>query len=117
MTEAQEKHKERRKALKELSAIAKARLKMDCEGMTVNEFLIDEIYTDAENTEFHTIHGWNKKGFQVKKGSVSFLVWGKPKKLEKAEQKPENTDEEKDDFYPLCYLFSNAQVQQRDAKK
>jgi len=72
MTEAQEKHRERRQALKELSKIAKMRMQADCEGMTVNEILVSEFYTDEENEEFKTLHQWSKDGFKVKKGSQSF---------------------------------------------
>ena len=114
MTEQQIKHKERRNALRELSKIAKMRMKMDCEGMSVNEILVNEFYTDDENIEFKTLFDWSKEGFQVKKGSVSFLVWGKPKP--KKTDKPKTTEEEdEEEFFPLCYLFSNAQVTKRNA--
>lgn len=116
-TAKQEKHKARRKALRDLSKIAKARIEADCEGMTVNEVLVKEMYTDAENTEFHTIFDWNKKGYKVNKGSHAFLIWGKPKPINGKQEQPENqTDEDDDSFFPICYLFSNAQVTPRDAK-
>jgi hypothetical protein len=111
MTENQEKHKERRKALRELSKIAKMRISADCDGMTVNEVLVSEFYTDEANQEFKTLHQWNAEGYKVLKGSQSFLVWGRPKAKQTAE--PTNAEEEEDDFYPLCYLFSNAQVEKR----
>lgn len=107
-------HKDKRNALRELSKIAKMRISADCEGMTVNEVLISEFYTDEENEDFKTLHTWSKEGYQVVKGSTAFLVWGKPKPLAKKEKITE--DEEDDEFFPLCYLFSNAQVKKRDAK-
>jgi len=110
MTEAQEKHRERRQALRELSKIAKMRMKADCDGMTVNEILVSEFYTDETNHDFKTLHQWSREGFKVKKGSTSFLVWGRPKAKQSEEPK---TEEEEDEFYPLCYLFSNAQVEKR----
>ena len=115
MTEQQQIHKEKRKALRELSKIAKMRISTDCEGMTVNEVLIDEFYTDETNEEFKTLHQWNKDGFKVNKGAVSFLVWGKPKPMKKEQETApkQATDEEEDEFFPLCYLFSNAQVTKR----
>ncbi len=119
MTTKQEKAKARRKALRDLSKIAKSRINADCEGMTVNEVLIQEMYTDAENTEFHTLYDWNKKGYKVNKGAHAFLIWGKPKAINgKAEQQPQNSEKDEDDdsFFPICYLFSNAQVTLRDAK-
>lgn len=117
MTDNQINHREKRKALKELSKIAKMRISQDCEGMTVNEVLIQEFYTDEENEEFKTLHQWSKDGYKVKKGSKSFLVWGKPKKVENTTEpkKEQNQEEDESEFYPLCYLFSNAQVIKRDA--
>jgi hypothetical protein len=115
MTERQEKYKEKRKYLQELSKLAKMRMGMDCEGMTVNEILIEEIYTDDLNYDFNTLHNWSKKGYKVKKGSISFAVWGKPKASQELEKKgvEASPDDEIDNFYPLCYLFSNAQVEKR----
>lgn len=117
MTEKQQEHREKREALRELSKIAKIRMSHDCEGMTVNEILIQEFYTDEENEEFKTLHQWSKDGYQVKKGSKSFLVWGKPRKTEKATdpKSSQNPEEDESEFYPLCYLFSNAQVKKRNA--
>jgi hypothetical protein len=109
MTEQQIKHKEKRENLKALSKKAKQRINTDCEGMTVNEVLINEIYKDKNNFDFKTLKQWNELGYKVKKNSTSFLVWGKPRKLNKNENSQNNEDEE-DDFFPLCYLFSNAQV-------
>ena len=117
MTEKQQEHKDKRNALKELSKIAKMRISADCEGMTVNEVLVEHFYTDDENEEFKTLHQWSKDGYKVKKGSKSFLVWGKPRKTEKATdpKTTQNQEEDESEFYPLCYLFSNAQVLKRDA--
>ncbi len=121
MTTKQEIHKAKRQALRDLSKIAKARINTDCEGMTVNEVLISEMYTDSENTEFNTLPQWNKKGFSVNKGAHAFLVWGKPKAAKPDAVQKQNTapaDEDEDDsFFPVCYLFSNAQVTPRNAKK
>jgi hypothetical protein len=119
MTKNIELYREKRKELQELSKIAKMRIKADCEGMSVNEVLISEFYSDEENQEFKTLHDWNKSGFRVVKGSTAFIIWGKPKPLKKEEEanQSQNQEEEKDDFFPLCYLFSNAQVISEDAKK
>lgn len=103
---------QRRKELKELSKIAKARIETDCEGMTVNEVLISEFYSTKEHQEFNTLFEWNKLGFKVKKGSIAFCVWGSPKERKK-EEKAENKEDEENDFFPVCYLFSNAQVEKR----
>lgn len=115
MTEKQVEHRAKRKALQELSKIAKIRMNMDLEGMSVNQILVDEFYTDETHHEFKTFHDWKKKGYSVNKGAKSFLIWGKPKVKNSKDDKPKNEDEEEDEFYPLCYLFSNAQVTKKDA--
>lgn len=118
MTDKQLKHREKRKQLRELSKLAKLKTEMDCEGMSINEVLVQEFYTDEKNQEFKTFLQWQKEGYKVKKGSEAFLVWGRPRAIEKAnEAKSQNTPEgeadDEDDFFPLCYLFSNNQVDKR----
>lgn len=109
MTDKQAQHKEKRKALRELSNLAKIRMKADLEGYTVNEILVNEFYKNEENKVFKTLHDWSKDGFQVLKGSKAFLVWGKPKQ----KTKETDQDEDEEEFFPLCYLFSNAQVKKK----
>lgn len=101
---------DKRKALRELSKIAKIRMQMDCEGMTVNEILVNEFYTDEKNTEFKTLHDWNKEGFKVNKEEKAFLIWGKPRAINKEQPQNQESEEDEDEFFPICYLFSNAQV-------
>ena len=105
-------HTQKRKQLQALSQIAKVRMHTDLEGCSVNEILVQHFYTDKQNYIFHTFHDWIKKDYKINKGAEAFLIWGKPKnKLENKEIKTENTTEETErEFYPMCYLFSNAQV-------
>lgn len=104
---------DKRQQLRELSKIAKLRMQADCEGMTVNEILIEEFYTNEENTIFKTLREWSKEGYKVKKGEKAFLIWGKPRAINKKEAQQPKEDEEKEDFYPICFIFSNAQVVKR----
>ena len=114
MTDLQAQHKEKRAYLKAISIEAKELLNTEeCAEMTINKVLIEKFYKSEEHTEFKTLQQWNQDGYQVVKGSKSFLVWGKPTRLQKETTEP---NDEEDDFYPLCYLFSNAQVQKRDVK-
>ena len=108
---------DKRKALRELSKIAKMRMQMDCDGMSVNEVLIEKFYTDDENTEFKTLQDWNKEGFQVNKGAKAFLIWGKPRAINQEQPQNQEKDEDEDEFFPICYLFSNAQVTKTDVKE
>ena len=105
-------HTQKRKHLQALSQIAKIRMQTDLEGCSINEILVQHFYTDEQNYIFHTFHDWIKKDYKINKGAEAFLIWGKPKnKLENTEIKPENSTEETEkEFYPMCYLFSNAQV-------
>ena len=113
-TERQEQHKEKRAYLKSISTIAKEFLNSEeCADWTINKVLIEKFHKSEEHQEFKTLQQWNQDGYQVIKGSKSFLVWGKPTRLQKETTEP---NDEEDDFFPLCYLFSNAQVEKRDAK-
>lgn len=102
-----EQFKKNRQELIDLSKIAKRAVK---EGMydSVNEALIS-FYRDNENKEFNTFWEWKDKGYNIKKGSVSFKVWGSPQKGKRPE--PKEGQEDEYDYWPICYLFSNAQVE------
>ncbi len=71
---------------------------------SVNEALI-ATYENEFNNEFHTFHHWKKLGKKILKGSEAFLIWGSPRKVVQQEEE----DEYK--YWPVCYLFSDAQVQ------
>lgn len=105
--EKNEKDQERKKnpkreKLKQLSQQVKPAV-LEGEFETVNEALID-LYEDNENQEFHTFHDWKKQGKKILKGSAAFVIWGKPRKVAQAE------DDDEYKYWPVCYLFSNAQV-------
>lgn len=109
-------YKENREELKALSKMAKALVK---EGAfdSVNEAIIEMCYMKDGHEQFFTLPEWNKKGFKVKKGSHAFVVWGRPKAIALEEQSepgpdaPDDDETEKEKFWPLCYLFSNLQVE------
>lgn len=95
------------------------------ESQPLNYFIVKCIYTNEENTEFKTFNQWKEDGSTVKKGEKAFLIWGQPrngsKNHESQEQPTASTPmsaEEQEgsiyEFFPLCYLFSNAQVYKRD---
>ncbi len=106
----------RREELKALSAAAKIAVRTGA-AASVNEYLLDFYEKqEGEGTEFHTLREWNRKGYFVKKGSTAFLIWGKPKKQEEAQQEHKAEQEEDSRFFPVCYLFSSNQVQPRTPK-
>lgn len=99
---------EKRDTLKTLSNVVKPLVKAG-QFDTVNEAILQTIYTNQDHKIFKTYDQWKAEGKTVKKGEKAFLVWGKPKGKEKEEKTEANTDEN-GTFYPLCFLFSNAQV-------
>lgn len=105
---------EKRAKLKELSEQAREFRELEGdESLKINDIIIEQFYTNETHTEFSTFKGWIKKGYAVKKGETAFSIWGKPKQEnEKGEVEPiADEDDEKGTFYPIAYIFSNAQVQ------
>jgi len=108
-----EEMKEKRAQLKALSTIAQAMIKTG-DAESVNDGII-KIYQEQGHNEIHSYRGWQKLGYQVKKGSKALLLWGEPKEKDKdaptqtAEAKPEGEEDGK--FWPLAYVFSNQQVE------
>lgn len=117
MTVKQEAHKEKRNLLIQLSAQAKEIQILEIEtgedDRNINSILIDDFYTDSQNQTFNTFNEWLNQGFKVKKGEKAFLVWGRKRKnnQDQESKEPKTEDEKVFSFYPLCYLFSNAQVE------
>ena len=97
---------------KELIALSKVAQMMVKEGMadSVNQALLD-MYSDGDVIEFNTFHQWKDQGMNIIKGSTAFLVWGKPKKTALAEPNPDKPEEDSYRFWPICYLFSENQVE------
>ena len=109
----------RRKQLSELSQKLKLAnlmvMQMDA-SITVNDLLIRYYEKQAgAPLELNTYEQWRERGYQVRKGSVSFMVWGKPLKHQRDNEKATETtdnDTEKDpneDFFPVCHLFDKSQ--------
>lgn len=105
---------EKRERLKILSAQAKEIRELEGkEEKTINDIIIETFYKDETHQDFKSFKGWIKEGFAVKKGEKAFLVWGRPKQENKnGEVKAviENEDGENGTFYPVSFIFSNAQV-------
>nr|DAY94268.1 MAG TPA: protein of unknown function (DUF1738) [Caudoviricetes sp.] len=106
---------EKREILKGLSKPLQVLVK---EGAidSVNEGL-KEIYAQSGHTKLKTLKQWNKEGKRIEKGSHALCLWGAPKQIEKKEQGDSNTDEDIDpaDFYPICFVFSNLQVHEKES--
>ncbi len=73
---------------------------------TVNDALMETMYKDGPHREFKNYAQWRREGFNVKEGEKPFLLWGRPKDIEQAVGSDEGGK-----FFPLAFLFSNAQVE------
>jgi len=105
---------ERRQQLSELSRTLKLAAALTGENLPVNE-LLKRYYDKQEGRtlELNTYEQWKEEGLQVKKGAVSFMIWGKPLKEQRTEAENEEAkNEEPDpmkDFFPVCHLFDRSQ--------
>lgn len=97
---------EKRSYLKSLSKPIQMAVK---EGVfpSVNEGL-KMFYAQSGHNELKTLREWNKHGKRVKKGEKALLLWGSPKKSERVNEEIEEKDAL--DFYPICFVFSQKQV-------
>lgn len=114
-TERQEAARARRAALRDLSQSLKQLAAATGDERNVNELLRD-YYAAGGHDTLKTFDEWKKAGYYVRKGEKALLFWGRPKNTKKADEAntpEEATDEEKADFFPLCYLFSSNQVAPR----
>lgn len=95
-----------REQLKELSNQLKPLVKAG-EFNTVNEAIIETTYKSAEHQEFKKFWDWKNAGYTILKGSKAFPIWAQPIKGKKKVEIEEGKEFE---FFPICFLFSNAQV-------
>lgn len=104
--------KERRQQLSELSRTLKAAATITGEDLPVNE-LLKRYYDKQEGRtlELNTYEQWKAEGLQVKKGAVSFMIWGKPLKEQRTdnEEKKEGDPDPMEDYFPVCHLFDRSQ--------
>jgi homospermidine synthase len=84
---------------------------------TINEAIINTAYKNETHKFFKTFNQWKAEGFFVKKGETAFVVWGRPTEEQEPEESKETNPEHEGKFFPLAFLFSNAQVQEKGAKK
>lgn len=86
---------------------------------TINEAIVETCYRDETHHEFKKYGEWQKEGYQVHKGEKAFVLWGRPQTHEKEdpqqnkETKGQSADvlhEDSYQYYPVAYVFSDAQV-------
>jgi hypothetical protein len=80
---------------------------------SVNYMLLNYILPSEGVEEFKTLKQWNEESFSIIKGSISYTIWGKPRKGVNKEQNPKEGEDPKEQeykFFPICLMFSNLQV-------
>jgi hypothetical protein len=100
---------EKRAYLKELSK-GFSLLKKEGAIESVNDGL-REFYAQDGHKVLKTLKQWNEEGKRVKKGERALLLWAKPVGTKPAESEP-GSEEDEAQFFPLCFVFSNLQVQE-----
>jgi hypothetical protein len=98
-----------RDKLKMLSAPLRVLLK---EGAidSINAALA-ELYESQGHHNLKTLYSWNKEGRRVKKGEHALLLWARPKEITIKKAKENGaTEDELLNFFPICYVFSEAQT-------
>lgn len=119
-TARQEAARQKRAELKATSnllkkAVASGQIPPSEDG-TINGLLRAK-YAQQGHTELKTFDEWKAAGYSVRKGQKAFLLWGKPRKHDcdkeaatAGEDNEQQDDNKKEDFFPVCYVFSNLQV-------
>lgn len=79
---------------------------------TINDAIVETLYKDETHRIFKSYRQWKKEGHQVRKGEKAFLLWARPKEIHKpiAEATTAEDLENMIKYFPIAYLFSNAQV-------
>lgn len=70
------------------------------------------IYANDGHTNLKTLKQWNKEGFLIKKGEHAFLLWGTP--VNRTGKQPDTEQDEETEFFPVCFVFSQNQVQPKN---
>lgn len=72
------------------------------------------IYAQGGHTELKTLKQWNKEGKNIRKGSHALCLWGAPQQMEQQpHEEEESGDNDTMNFYPICFVFSNLQVYEK----
>ena len=80
---------------------------------SVNDGL-KNIYAQSGHLELKTLKQWNTEGKNIRKGSHALCLWGAPKQAERVQQEDsESEDNDTLNFYPICFVFSNLQVYEK----
>jgi hypothetical protein len=78
--------------------------------VTTNDLL--RVYYNVGNQEMKTFNQWKAEGKFVKKGEKGYAFWTKPMTAGKKEDGANGEQKESSyNFFGICYLFTESQVQ------
>lgn len=109
---------DKRQQLRVLSNTLKEKKEIDQtfapDATTVND-LLTYYYKLKGHSQLKTFKEWLKNGYCVRKGETALLLWATPVDRNKTSKKQEQTVKEneeskKEEFFPICYVFSEKQV-------
>lgn len=75
------------------------------------------IYAQSGHEVLKTMKQWNKEGKRIRKGEHALCLWGQPKQHTPTENDEENQEQDALNFFPICYVFSNLQVYEKNRIK
>lgn len=119
-TARQEAARQKRAELKAISNQLKKAVQQglipESEDGTING-LLRAMYAQQGHTELKTFDEWKEAGYIVRKGQKAFLLWGRPRKHDTdkeaataGEDNEPQDSAQQEDFFPVCYVFSQLQV-------
>lgn len=115
-----QKHRDAKNELIALSVKAR-QLQSEIEALqgvrlSINEILLSFYKLDGHGDSFKTFDEWSRAGWKVKKNEKGLKIWGSKRAAAKRPQSQEESesDEAADyQFFPICYVFSDKQVEKR----
>jgi len=76
-------------------------------------YYLDSLPRGAELQSFFT---WKQRGYSIKKGSVGFMIWGRPRIKGDFKKLANNDTENELKYFPISYLFSSEQVEKKEVQ-
>ena len=85
------------------------------DDLTVNKVLVMMYQEETGCKDFQVFSAWKSRGYSIIKGSVGFRVWSTPRQItEKSNnEKGEKVEGDSYEFWPVCHLFNEDQVEER----
>lgn len=81
-------------------------------SLRINDIIAEWYKKESGAKTLKTFSQWKSEGYNIKRGSKSFILWSKKKSVTKtSETNTQPSEEEAYEFFPIAYLFSDLQVE------